>query len=59
MIGVEVAMGEVVPHPGDVGPRHFGLVRENVVADVLHRFTDLDEADSDGVEDQAVIEAAS
>lgn len=57
--GVEVAMSEVVPHPGDVAPRDMGFCGKDLGADVLDRLTDLDEADPNGIEDEPVVEATS
>ncbi len=55
---VEVPVGEVVPHPSHVSPRDLGLGGEQPGVDVLHCLADLDEPHADGVEDEAIAEAA-
>lgn len=54
MSRIEVPMGEAVAHARDVAPRVAWLGIKQVVGNGLDRFADLDEADPDGVEDQAV-----
>jgi hypothetical protein len=49
---VEVVVGEVVAHAGDLAPRHFGDLGEEVGDDALDRFSDFDEADSHCVVDE-------
>ena len=56
MVGVEVAMRKVVPHAGDLLPRHAWCTLQESGVEVLDRFADLDEADANRVVDQAVVE---
>ena len=51
---VEVAMGQAVAHPGDVAPGVTRLGVEELWRDGLDRLSDLDEADADSIEDQAI-----
>jgi len=55
---VEVAMSKLIPHSGNVAPWDVGFRGEELRVDVLDRFADLDETDPNGVEDEAVVEAA-
>ena len=52
--GVEVAVGEPVPHPDNLPPRKSGLGGEEFVRESPDGFADLDEPYSYGVEDQPV-----
>jgi hypothetical protein len=45
VIGVEVVVREVVSHAGDGLPRHARLTGQQLRADGLDRFTDLDQPD--------------
>lgn len=56
---VEVAMGQTVAHPRDVAPRVAGLAVEQLRRDGLDCLADLDEADPDGVEYEAIGKVAS
>ena len=52
--GVEVAVGQLVAHAGDLAPGQARLRGGEVGRQVLGRFADLDEPDPDRVEDQPV-----
>ena len=56
---IEVPMGELVTHAGDVDPWDLRLVVVEVRADSFDGFTDLNQAKPDGIEYQAVIERSS
>ena len=58
-VGSKVTVCEVVPHTGDVTPGNFRLACENLRVDLFDRFANLDQADSHGVEDETVVEAAT
>ena len=51
---IEVAMGEHVAHPCDVGPRQLGLEAPSLVVEFLHRLADLDKAHTNRVEHYVV-----
>ena len=59
VVGVEVAMRQVVPHAGDLLPRHSRCAVQELRVDALDRFADLDEADANSVVDHAVVQVAS
>src|SRR4051794_14297263 len=59
MCGVEVAMREMVAHPGDLAPRDAWLVGEPPLGKGLDRFADLEESDPHGIEDQTIREVAA
>ena len=50
VVGVEVAVSQVVSHACDVSPRDLRLDRQEHGIDALDRFADLDESDSNSVE---------
>lgn len=52
-------MSEMVSHSSDVGPRNVGLAREYRRIDRFHRFPDLHQPSSHGIEHQAVGEFAT
>jgi len=52
--GVEVAVGEPVAHPGDLGPGQIRLGGQQDCRHAFDRFAYLDQADPDGVLDQPV-----
>jgi hypothetical protein len=52
--GVEVAVGEVVAHTGDLPPRDRRLRGEQVIRQCFDSLADLQQADADRVEDQPV-----
>ncbi len=56
---VEVAMGELVTHAGDVDPWDRWLGVKEFRADSLDGFADLDQPEPDGIEHQAIIERPS
>jgi len=56
---VEVAMGELVTHAGDVDPWDLWLGVKEFRADSLDGFADLDQPEPDGIEHQAIIERPS
>lgn len=58
MVGVEVAMGEVVSHPCDLLPRDIVDGGEEVGVDALDGFADLEEPDADGVVYETVVKVA-
>ena len=53
---VEVAVRQPVPHAGDVFPRNVGFGRQHIGTYPLDRLTDLDEAEANGVEHEAIVE---
>ncbi len=57
--GVEVAVGEVVAHSGDLAPRDLRLGCEEILAEGLDSLADLQQPDPDGVEDQPIRQAAT
>ena len=57
--GVEVAVGEVVAHPGDLPPRDRWLRGQQIVRQCFNSLADLKQADADGVEDQPVGQVAT
>jgi hypothetical protein len=56
---VEVAVGQVITHPGDLAPGDRGLCVEQIGGQSLDGLTDLEQPDPDGVEDQPVGESSS
>jgi len=52
---VEVPVRQTVPHAGDVLPRNVGFDRQHVGTYPLDRLAELDEAEADGVEHEAVV----
>ena len=50
--GVEVAVGEVVAHAGDLPPRDRRLGSEQVIWECFNSLADFQQADADRVEDQ-------
>jgi len=58
MFGVEVAMCEVIAHPGDVHAGDVWLAIEERWRDRSDRLADFDQADTDGIEDEAIVETA-
>ena len=57
--GVEVAVGEVVAHAGDLPPRDRWLGGEQIVRQRFNSLSDLQQADADGVKDQSVGQVAA
>jgi hypothetical protein len=55
VVGVPVAMRKMVTHPRDQAPRDARLLSEQASRERFDRFTDLKQADADGIEDQAVV----
>ena len=55
---VEVPVGEVVPHPSHVSPWDLGLGGKPPRVDGFHCLADLDESHPNGVEHEAIAEAA-
>src|SRR2546423_12056362 len=55
---VEVAVGKVVSHTGDLAPWDRGLSTEQFVGQRLDRFADLEQPDSDSVEHQPIRKVA-
>jgi len=49
--GVEVAVGQVIAHAGDLAPRDAGLGVEQPGGQGLHRLADLQQPDPDRIED--------
>ena len=56
---VEVAVGEVIAHTGDIDPRDVRCLAKQGRADSLYSFADLDEAYAYRVEDHAIVEATA
>jgi hypothetical protein len=56
--GIEVPVGEVVAHAGDLPPRDRRLRGQQIVRQCLNSLADLQQADADGVEDQPVGQVA-
>lgn len=59
MSGVEVAVSQLIAHAGDLRPRQIGSLLSSSLGNALDRLADLDEANPDRIEDQAVGEIAS
>ena len=59
VVGVEVAVGEVVSHAGEVTPGDGGFLGQQLGLDVFDGFPDFDESESDGVEDETVGQGAA
>ena len=59
VVGVEIAVCQVVAHAGDVGPRDVRLFREQVRIDVLDRFADLDQSHPYRIEDETISQGAA
>jgi hypothetical protein len=57
--GVEVAVGEVVAHAGDLPPRDRWLRGQQVIGQCFDGFADFQQADADRVEDQTVGQVAA
>ena len=57
--GVEVTVGEVVAHAGDLPPRDRWLRGQQVIRQRLNGLADLEQADADRVEDQTVGQVAA
>jgi hypothetical protein len=57
--GIEVAVGEVVAHTGDLPPRDRRLGGQQIVRQCFNSLADLQQADADGVEDQPVGQIAA
>ena len=57
--GIEVPVGEVVAHTGDLPPRDRWLRGQQVIRQCFNSLTDLKQADADGVEDQPVGQVAT
>lgn len=51
---VEVTVGEVVAHPGDLPPRNAGLGGQQTVGQRFDGLPDFEQADPDRVEDQTI-----
>jgi hypothetical protein len=54
VVYVEVAVSQLIAHTRDLGPRDGGLGIEHLSGQGLHRFTDFQQSDMDGVEYQAI-----
>ena len=59
VVGVEVAVCQVVSHASDVLPWDGRLTGEQLGVEILDRLADLDEPHSDRIEDQAIGEGAA
>jgi toxin YoeB len=57
--GVEVAVGVVVAHAGDLPPRDRRLRGQQIIRQCFNSLADLKQADADGVEDQPVGQVAT
>ena len=53
---IEIAVGELVPHAGDVDPGDVRLSVKELRSEPLHRFAYLDQPESDGIEHETVVE---
>ena len=58
MRGVEVAVGEVVPHAGDLRPRQGRLRGQEPLGEGLDRLANFDQTNPHSVEDDPVMEIA-
>lgn len=54
----EVSVRQVVPHARDLTPRDFRLRCREVRAERLHGLANLDQSNSDGVQDEIILEVA-
>lgn len=59
VLSVEVVVGQVVAHPGNVAPRQTRFPRQQWFGERLHRLADLGEPNPHGVVDQPVGQVAS
>ena len=59
MCGIEVPMGEVVAHAGDLPPRDRRLRGQQVIGKCFDSLADLQQADADRIEDQTVGQLAT
>ena len=59
MRGVEVSMGEPIAHAGDLLPGKVRFGRQQGWTQSLHGLTDLDQSQTNSIEDQSITEAAS
>lgn len=57
--GIEVPVGEVVAHAGDLPPRDRWLRGQQVIRQRLNGLADLEQADADRIEDQTVGQVAA
>lgn len=54
--GVEIAMSQLVAHARNLHPWDVRFAREDCLVNVLDRLADLDEADTNGVEHDVIVD---